>query len=143
MTTKNFTSIDDIVTRHKTSSNAQVGHPKEAEPVITTPKSHELHRVVEHEIKDEEVKPYVQSKHEEIKLTEEIKAIGAASQGHPKFTAYDQVKLPISDEKVVSGLRQSPATSLRWLAEFSQYLLKMMHLQLKVVNGKITREFVR
>lgn len=143
MAQKNFTPIDDLVNKHTTHTASYGGHTKEAEPIAAAPKNHEIHKVVEHQVKDEVIKPYVQPRKEAIELVDEIKAIGATAPAHPKFAAYDAIKLPISDEKVVSGLKQPLNSSYRWLAEFSQYLLKMMHLRLKMVNGKITRVFAK
>lgn len=143
MAQKNFTPIDDLIKKHTTHTASYGGHSKEAEPLAGSSSNHEVQKVVEHQVKDEAVEPYVQPRKETMELVDEIKSIGATASSHPKFAAYDTIKLPISDEKVVSGLKQPMTSSFRWLAEFSQYLLRMMHLKLKVVNGKITRVFAK
>jgi hypothetical protein len=86
MPSKNFTSIDDLVKKHTTHTSSYAGHPKEGEPVSSHPKTHEVHEVVEHEVKDEAVKPFVQTKKEKITLPEELKAIGTIKGSKRKNT---------------------------------------------------------
>ncbi len=49
------------------------------------------------------------------------------------------VTLPISDDQIARGLRQSVTSSLRWLAEWCLRRLKQVHMGLKNIHGKLTR----
>ena len=112
-------------------------HP-ETEPVGST-ESLALHEVREHKVDDEEVVPYLSSRPETIKETEELKKVEAETLPSTKFPSYDEIKLPISDEKVEEGLQKPITSSWRWLAEFCRHILKHAHLALKKIHGKIVR----
>lgn len=90
-----------------------------------------------------EVAPYVEVKKETIKLPPDLKRIGVQAISTPQFSQLQSVKLPISDDKIITGLHAPVTSSLRWLATLALYLLQMAHLQLKVVHGKIVRVFRR
>ncbi|MFC1647292.1 hypothetical protein ACFL1A_03330 [Patescibacteria group bacterium] len=50
------------------------------------------------------------------------------------------VTLPLSDDQIATGLKQSVSSSWRWLAEFCIRKLKKLHLSLKDVHGKIIKK---
>ena len=125
---KNFTPIDDLVN--------QVSLPKEVEPIGA--EKFEIKEVVEHKA-EEEVRPFVSPRQETIELPPDLKKMGLQSTSSSQFSSYQNIKLPISDEKVVVGLHAPVTTSLRWLATLAVYLLARVHLGLKVVHGKVIR----
>lgn len=88
-----------------------------------------------------EVAPYVEVRKETIKLPPDLKRMGVQAVSTPQFSQTKVVKLPISDEKIIAGLHAPVTSSFRWLATLAVYLLRMAHLQLKVVHGKIVRVF--
>jgi len=141
----NFTSIDDLIRKYQINTDKDVGEdedgislPKEAEPV--TSEKFEVKEVVEHKV-EEEVRPFVSPRHETIELPPDLKKLGLTSDPSTKFPSYQNIKLPISDEKIIVGLHAPVTSSLRWLATLAVYLLARVHLGLKVVGGKVVRVF--
>lgn len=90
---------------------------------------------------EKEVEPSISIRQESIKLPPDLKKIGVQSIPSLKTATYQTIKLPISDEKIITGLHAPVTSSLRWLATLAIYLLKMAHLQLKVIHGKVVRVF--
>lgn len=90
---------------------------------------------------DKEVAPLISIRQESIKLPPDLKKIGIQSVPAIKTASYQTVKLPISDEKIITGLHAPITSSLRWLATLAIYILKTAHLQLKVIRGKAVRVF--
>lgn len=90
---------------------------------------------------EKEVTPFLKVRTETIKLPPDLKKLGVQAVSTPKFTQSQSIKLPLSDEKIITGLHAPVTSSLRWLATLALYLLQMAHLQLKVVHGKIVRVF--
>ncbi len=131
---KNFTSIHDLIKKHRTSASS-VSYSKEAEPAADFG---QIKEVVEHE-PEEEVEKFVSPRAETIKLPPELKKLGLQEVATTKFPSYQNIKLPISDEKVIVGTHAPITSSLRWLATFAQYLLARAHLGLKVIHGKVVR----
>ncbi len=135
MTSQNYTPIDHLINKKPTES---IGLPKEAEPVLQPAEEKQIQEAVEHEPPDE-VKPFVEPKAESIKLPPDLKRIGLQAVSQTQFPTYQNVKLPISDDKVMQGLHAPVSSSLRWLATLAVYMLRLAHLQLKVVSGKAIR----
>lgn len=136
MATKNYTPIDDLVNKWKKS--APVSLPREAEPMLRPAETVHLQEMVEHELTPD-VKPFVQPKQETIKLPPDLSKLGLQPVSQAQFSSYKNVKLPISDEKIVAGLKAPVSSSKRWLSEFAVYVLKQAHLTLRVVGGKVIR----
>ncbi|MCX7955545.1 MAG: hypothetical protein N2593_00315 [Patescibacteria group bacterium] len=139
----NFTDITDLVRKYQVKTDKKqdiegVSLPKEAEPLGQ--ENIEIKEVVENKV-DEEVRPYVQPTSETINLPPDLKKLGIQHVSSTKFPSYKNIKLPISDEKVVVGLRAPITSSIRWLATLAVYLLAKAHLGLKVVGGKVIRVF--
>jgi len=132
---KNFTAIDDLVKKLKKENRAVSLH-KEAEPVAA--EKFEIKEVVEHKA-EEEVRPYISPRQDTIELPPDLKKMGLQSTSSTQFSSYQNIKLPIPDEKVVVGLHAPITSSFRWLATFAVYLLATVHLGLKVVHGKVIR----
>lgn len=133
--TQNFTSVEDLIKKNKIISS---GRPKETEPYPLASEKFEIKEVVEHE-PEAEVKPFVEIKAESIELPPDLKKLGVQTTSSSQFSSYQNIKLPITDDKIVAGLNSPITSSLRWLATFALYLLQQAHLTLKVIHGKVVR----
>lgn len=136
MAQKNYTQIDDLVKKLKKIT--PVGKPKESEPIPSRPEKYEVKEVVEHQ-PEEEVKPFMQSRAETIEIPPDLKKMGLQPTTTTQFPSYQNIKLPLSDDKIIAGLHQPITSSIRWLATLAIYLLKQVHLVLKVIHGKVVR----
>ncbi len=149
MVSDNHTSIQHIVDDHhkKKQETQQISMSKEGGPippisseVVTIPEdSGEREATPESEAP---VEDYVEVQEEEIDIPPDLKQIGVQQPAHNASNIpmqYQNVKLPISDDKVIQGLQQPIDSSMRWLAEFAMYILRHAHLGLKVVHGKVVR----
>lgn len=139
MTAINYTPIDDLIDKYKSEF---IGLPKEAEPILKSTEQTQIQEVIEHE-PAEEVKPFVQPKAETIKLPPDLKMLGLQPVSSSQFQSYQNIKLPISDDKVIQGLHSPISSSLRWLATLAVYILRLGHLQLRVVGGRVIRVIKR
>ena len=145
MPIQNYTPIEDLLQKYKSS---MVGYPKEGEPPLRRPDTQfdeveEVQGVVEHQVQDEEVAKHVDVKPETIQLTEDLKRHGLQPVSDPQFYDYQKVKLPLTDDKVVTGLHAPLTSSIRWLATLAQFILWQSHIKLKVVGGKVVRVIKR
>lgn len=134
----NFTKIDDVLKKNNQSTTSSFF--KEGEPGPVTKESFdEIQEVVEHE-PDTETKPFISPRSDTIELPPDLIKLGVQSSNSTNnFSTYQNVKLPISDDKVIIGLHAPVSSSLRWLATFAIYLLARAHLGLKVVKGHVVR----
>lgn len=136
MSQQNHTPIHHLIN----PPNPVSAGSKEIEPTPTPTESVELHEIVAHESVPEEVQDYIEVKKDHIELPSEVQEAGVEEITHtPSFPTYQQVKLPLSDEAVISGLHAPVSSSKRWISEFARYLLWQAHLTLKVIHGKVTR----
>lgn len=137
MGTNNYSPIDDLLKKGRFSSSATL---KESEPVLQTTESVRFGEDEEHQI-DEEVKPYVEIKSQSIKLPPDLKKLGVQPAGSSSSSsqAYQNVKIPISDDRVLVGLHAPINSSFRWLATLAMYILRRAHLELKKVHGRVIR----
>lgn len=87
------------------------------------------------------VSQFVQEVKEEVEIPPELQKVGLKPVTASSNPAYQNVKLPISDERVLEGLEKPPTSSFRWLAELSRYVLRVAHIQLKKVHGHVIRVF--
>lgn len=139
MVTKNFTPVDDEL---KKKQNGQyVSKPKESEPTLGAPEDYDVKEVVEHEVTDEEIKSHVTIHPETIELPPDLKKLGVQSTQTTSFPTFQNVKTPLADDKVLTGLHAPITSSLRWLATFAWYLLQKAHVTLRLVHGKVMRVF--
>ena len=129
MVQKNYTNIDELVKKHKKSTS--VRRPKESEPIPRAQEKYEIKEVVELQ-PEEEVKPFVQPRPETIELPSDLKKMGIQPATTTQFPSYQNIKLPISDDKIIAGLNQPITSSIRWLATLALYILRQSHLVLKV-----------
>ena len=137
---QNFTDINGIV--RKLNRQSSVGYlNKEVGPINKQQEVTEIQEKVEHE-PSAEVADYVKVHQETIQLPPDLKKIGIQSSAPTsKFSGYQNIKLPISDDKIVAGMHQPVNTSIRWLSTLATYFLKRVHLSLKVIGGKVVRVF--
>jgi hypothetical protein len=139
MSTINYTPIDNLINTYQAEST---GALKEAEPILKSSETTQLQEAIEHEpIK--EVKSFVHPKAETIKLPPDLKMLGLQPVSNTQFQSYQNIKLPISDDKIIQGLHAPVSSSLRWLATLAVYILRLGHLRLKIVGGKVIRIFKR
>lgn len=131
---QNYTPIDDLVKKHK----EPISKHKESEPIPKSSEKYEVKEAVEHQ-PEEEVRPFVQPRAETIKLPPDLKKMGLQPATTTQFPSYQNVKLPLSDDKIISGLHQPVTSSIRWLATLALYILQMAHLTLKKIHGKVVR----
>lgn len=87
------------------------------------------------------VSQFVQEVKDEVEVPPELIKVGLKPVAQSDNPAYQNVKLPISDEKVMEGLDKPPTSSYRWLAELCRYMLRLAHIQLKKVHGHVIRVF--
>jgi len=142
----NYTDISHLVNglSHQPSPFFSYGGPEhEKIPPKSEPAdehSFEIHEVVEHE-PDKEVQEYVEHRKDVVEVSPDLQEIGVTANTATSYPSYKSLKLPISDEKVMVGLKAPISSGLRWLAEFCIFLLKQVHVNLKVAHGKVLRVF--
>lgn len=136
MSQQNYTPIDDLVKKYLQEKQA-ISYHKESAPPRKSEVS-QIQEVVEHE-PDKEVKPFISIRQETIKLPDILKQFGLQPVSATNFPNYQNVKLPISDDKVLKGLHAPITSSLRWLATLAMYILLKAHLTLRLAHGKVVR----
>lgn len=136
MAVLNYTPIDDLIKKWK--SQVAGRYAKEAEPFPRPKETYELREAVEHE-PPPEMKPFVQPRQETIKLPTDLQMVGLQPVKTTQFPSYKNVKLPLTDEKIIEGKKEPITSSKRWLSEFALYLLRQAHLTLRTVHGKVIR----
>lgn len=124
-----------MVTKNFTPFPVQVSFSKEVEPPLLKETGGEAVR--EHELK-KEVFPSIQKRAETIILPPDLKKLGLQTSTTSRFN-YQNIKLPISDDKIITGLHAPITSSLRWLATLALYILHLAHLKLKIVHGHVVR----
>jgi len=136
MTQKNYTPIDDLIKKWQQKDLISLPN-KESEPI---PKKEviEFKEVKEAEV-EEEVKPHLIKREETIKLPPDIEKLGLKPVPSSDLPQYQNIKLPLSDDKIVVALHAPISSSIRWLATLALYLLQQAHISLKVVHGRVVR----
>lgn len=88
----------------------------------------------------DEISPFVQSRQEEPRISPHLKKIGVKKIiTAPRYTVQKTIILPLTDDMVERGLHAPITSSLRWLAEWSVFILKKAHIVLKKVHGHMKR----
>jgi hypothetical protein len=83
----------------------------------------------------------VQKISETIHLPPDLKKIGVEAVGPAQPVTYTGIiKLPLADDKIVSGRKVGMVSSFRWLAEWCWRELLKKHIQLVARGNRITRE---
>lgn len=138
MADKNYTPIDKPIKKDKDTN--RISLPKEVEPIAA--EKFEIKEVVEHK-PEEEIGPYISPRAETIELPQDLQKLGLQPVQSTKFPGYKNIKLPISDEKIIVGKKAPITSSLRWLATLALYILGQAHLGLKVIHGHVIRVLKR
>ena len=138
MVDKNYTAIDNLL--DKTKNRDEVSLPKESEPIAA--EKFEIKEPFEDNV-EEEVRSFVSPRAETIELPPDLKKLGLQETSHSKFPSYKNIKLPLSDEKIIVGQKAPITSSVHWLATFAMYILAQAHLGLKVVHGRVIRVLKR
>ncbi|TRZ50855.1 hypothetical protein D4R99_05275 [bacterium] len=138
MSKKNYTAIDDLLDEVKNKN--KISQPKEAEPIAA--EKFEIKEPAEDNL-EEEVRPFISPRSETIELPPDLKKLGLQSVSSTKFPGYKNIKLPISDEKIIVGQKAPITSGIRWLSTLALYILGQAHLGLKVVSGHVIRVLKR
>lgn len=143
MAATNYTPIDDLVTEHrkkKQESLATSSLFKESEPLKISSEKASTEEIIEMEPQiDEEQSVVIEERPQDIELDPELKKAGLQAISSNNYPEYLNIKVPITDDKVMQGLRAPITSSLRWLAALTVYILQQAHIKLKVVHGKTVR----
>lgn len=101
---------------------------------------------VEMEMPKEVKEAGVEKVSESVDLPPDVKKMGVTHSGAASVTvsgaqaAALQVVLPITDQQVVTGLRENDVTNaFHWLAVWCVKKLQKAHVALKIIRGKIVR----
>jgi len=75
-----------------------------------------------------------------VTLPPPIQQVGVQPSGvNAPQSASVTATLPLSDDQIARGLKQSITTSWRWLAQWCKRRLSIFHLALKQVRGRLVR----
>lgn len=91
------------------------------------------------ELAPEVEKAGVKVQKEEIELPPPLPKMGVSQTGAELPVSPPTVTLPLTDDKIATGLGASIWASIRWLAEWCLRQLKKVHFKLKKVHGRIIR----
>ncbi len=135
---KNYTPIDHLLI--KKQAGGPISLPKESEPLAkkneVAPPIDRAETTPHHTIGN---KTTIQFKPTTISLPPDLSKIGLRSIDSEQLPEYARINLPITDDKILPGLKAPITSSLRWLATLAIYLLKRAHLGLKIVHGHVIR----
>lgn len=144
MTPLNYTDITLLVKKAQDVFDASTwGRHEAAEPFPTpkeTPTHIEVHEIVEHQ-PDADVQEYVEQTASEVAIPADLQEIGVQSTHVVQYPHVKEIHVPLSDDKILGGLKKPLDSGLRWLAEFCKHLLWKAHIRLKVAHGKAERVF--
>ncbi len=139
----NHTDISHLTSKKHDVFDASTWGRPEAEP-INGPKekgSHiEVHEAVEFQ-PDADVEEFVEQTASDISLPEDLKNLGVQSTHVVQYPHFQEIEVPLSDEKIAAGLKRPITSAVRWLAETCRYLLRKAHIRLKIAHGKAERVF--
>ncbi|MBI3343088.1 hypothetical protein HY087_02665 [Candidatus Gottesmanbacteria bacterium] len=74
-----------------------------------------------------------------VQIPQNVTQMGVKPVGQAVMPQATSVALPLTDDQIVLGLKQSVTSSWRWLAEFCLRRLKQLHMTLKGMGAKTTR----
>ncbi len=136
MVAKNYTPIKKPSLK---TPSGTIGISKESQPISAKQEiSAEIQEAVEYK-PENEVSTYVMPRAETIDLPPDLKHFGLQPAATMQFPSYQNIKLPLSDEKIIVGLHAPITSSIHWLATLAIYLLHQAHLGLKTIHGKVVR----
>jgi hypothetical protein len=145
MTAQNHTDITLLVkkTEEDVFNSATWGRHESAEPFPApkeTPTHIEVQEIVEHQ-PDADVQEYVEQTSSDVAIPADLKEIGVQSTHVVQYPHFNNIHVPLSDDKIIGGLKRPIDSAMRWLAEFCKYLLWKAHIRLKIAHGKAERVF--
>lgn len=85
----------------------------------------------------------VEVRKEEIELPPPLPKMGVTPTGATAPISVPAVSLPLTDDKIATGLGTSIWASICWLASWCLRQLKKAHIKLKKVHGRIVRVVTR
>lgn len=143
MPADNFTVLKKHSNNHNNSSTHQGSYSKESEPFA--PKRNELvvEEVVEHEVKDPQVKQHVEVRKDVPEIPPDLKKIGITTPATSSFQTYQSLKLPLDENKLPAALQAPLSDSVRWLGELTQYIIIQSHGTIKSAHQNIVKNFIR
>lgn len=74
-----------------------------------------------------------------IPISPPVSQLGVKPAGQNIPAPVPAVTLPLSDDQIAQGLKQSIWSSWRWLAQWCVRKLKQVHMGLKNIHGRLTR----
>jgi hypothetical protein len=74
-----------------------------------------------------------------IPIPPQVQQMGVKAAGQNIPAVSPAVTLPLSDDQIALGLKQSIWSSWRWLAQWCVRRLKQVHMGLKNIHGRLTR----
>lgn len=145
---QNHTSVQHLIDEHHTHKqqpSQPVSFPKESGPPGMTIEAPSMPENAKDNAEQHEVAHFVEEVNEQqIKLSADLKKAGLKSTGDATTpTGFQNIQLPISDEKILNGQKAPITSSMRWLSEFCLYMLKQAHISLKEVHGHVVRVIKR
>lgn len=139
--TSSTNDSDKTTTVVSSIAGSAVGKERELIGQGTTEVVSEISQEVE--LPKEVEKAGVEALKDTIELPPDIKKLGVTPAGPTTPVAITvplpKVVLPISDQQIVAGLHVQIINSLRWLALWCVRKLKIAHIKLKEIHGKIVR----
>lgn len=141
----NHTPIDHIVDEEQNKKKEElISYAKESEPIIRNNESKLETKIdfveTEPDIEDKELEQFIQvEKKPKIELDPALKKAGLQVLDTNTLDPKHNVKLPISDEKIIEGLHKPVNSSWRWLSEIAVFILRRAHISLKKIHGHIVR----
>ena len=83
--------------------------------------------------------------HGAVEFPLDLKKLGVTPTGGqtPLSAVTTTISLPISDDKILAGTKAPLTSALKWLAVWCLKRLKVAHLILKSIHGKIIRVTVK
>lgn len=146
----NHTSIQHLVDYHEQEKKKKqqvdaAAFSKESGPPGRVMEAPVMPEIIEQNNEKKEVAAFVEEVDEQkIKLSADLKKAGLSStQENQLPPSFQNIQLPMTDEKILNGHKAPISSSVRWLAEFCLFLLKKAHLGLKVVHGHVVRVIQR
>ena len=94
---------------------------------------------IETEISGEVASSGVKVQPTSIPIPPQVGAMGVRPAGQNIPAATPAVTLPLSDDQIAAGLKQSVLSSWRWLAQWCVRRLQQVHMGLKSIHGRLTR----
>jgi len=140
---ESFTDINHLVEEARDAFDIHSWGRPESEP-HPAPREQstyiEMHEASEHE-PDDDVADYIEPRHAPVKVPEDLQKLGVQTTHAVQYPNYREVHVPLSDEKIMQGLKAPFDAGFHWLAELYVYILQKAGIKLEVKHGKVLREF--